>query len=479
MALGVLMVLFLIHIMATYYLFSISMPRSGGEYLYASRGLHPALGFFACWALTIIGISWSGQLTSWEVTYGIADLIYNAGVLGGNVAAINLGIMLNEVNSVAVFLVGIPILLLAFGVIWAGAKTVMRVSWACFIMSFIGLIAIVVASVTSSQELFASRLAELGGISYSEIIAAAQEEGMVLGLTSIGSTVMAGMTYINLNTLGSTYTTNVSGEIKQVGRAQPLALFGSLGLFMLFWGIFYGTMWYAAAPGGDFWIAIAYLQNIDAYSLLPVFPIASQVMLYVTENPILIYLATIGFLFGNFGGIVGLSFGPTRNIFAFSFDRIFPERWAKVDRRGSPYISVAVAFLIALFVFTVYTFTDWMQYILFTITVWFLGWCVTGIAAMTFPWVRKDIFDKSPGPARRMIGGVPLITIIGLLTFIVSAYTVYATTWPLFAGEIPAGNYVTAAIYVIVPFIIFAISYYYRKSKGVPMEKQFAQIPPD
>src|SRR3989304_2833118 len=181
MAWAVSMVLLLAPIMGLYYLFSISMPRSGGEYVYVSRGLHPALGFFSGWALTTIGITWSGQLTSWEVSYGIANLFYNQGILTNNAWLTNVGLMFNEVNSVTTFLVGLPIIILAFVVLWAGAKTVMRVSWACFVMSFIGLIAIVIASATSSQEFFVQRLRDLAGVDYNTLIQTASGQGMMLG----------------------------------------------------------------------------------------------------------------------------------------------------------------------------------------------------------------------------------------------------------------------------------------------------------
>ena len=79
-----LCLLLMLPIMALYYLFSVSMPRSGGEYVYVSRILHPSLGLFANWALTIIGFSWTGTRSSWTVTYGFAPLVYNAGLLYGN-----------------------------------------------------------------------------------------------------------------------------------------------------------------------------------------------------------------------------------------------------------------------------------------------------------------------------------------------------------------------------------------------------------
>ena len=52
--------------------FSVAMPRSGGEYIYISRTLHPALGLFACFIISITALSWTGQLQDWWIRWGFA-----------------------------------------------------------------------------------------------------------------------------------------------------------------------------------------------------------------------------------------------------------------------------------------------------------------------------------------------------------------------------------------------------------------------
>lgn len=477
---GVLMVLTLLPIMAVYWLFSVSMPRSGGEYLYVSRALHPALGLFACWTLTIVGISWTGMLTNWEVNWGIAPFFLNQGILTNNQALYNIGMKLSPgagEGNMLVFAIGSILLLITFFNMWRGAKSVMWASWIAVIVSFIGLAAIVIATFSSSIDIFASRLGSLSGIDYNAMLTRAQELGWEPGIFSITATAMAGATYINLNTLGSTYTTNVAGEIKKIRRAQPLALFGSLFLFMLFWGIFYSSVW--VVPGHEFYGALSY---VDAAGESPFlwFPVANQLVVYMTSNPILIHLATLGFLLGNYGGMLGLSFGPVRNLFAWSFDRILPTGVSKVDRRGSPYVAVLLGGILAWIFFTINNFTPWLSYILFTITLWFAGWVVVGIAGMVFPYTRKDIFERSPAVVQKKLAGIPVISIVGFLTAAVSAWTVYSTTVPAITGLTDLVYLTTTVIVLaVIPFIIYYTAYFYWKAKGVPIELQFKEIPPD
>ncbi len=498
MPLAVLMVLLLLPTMAVYWLFSVSMPRSGGEYLYVSRILHPSLGLFSCWALTIVGISWTGCLTSWEVNWGVAPFFLNEGLLRGSEKLINTGLALYQpIGSNLVYIVGCILLIITFLNMWIGTKSVMIASWISVIISFIGLGCIMYASWTCPKSVFIARLENLtkipavsqrvaeitgGEINYVDwewMMAKGQELGWGgPGKFSTLSTIMAGCTYVNLNTLGSTYTANIAGEIKEVTKAQPLALFGSLFMFMLFWGLFYSTVWFSV-PTSDFYGAIAYL---DAYGINPIpwFPVGNQLVVFMTGNRFLVHGATLGFFMGNYGGMLGLSFGPSRNIFAWSFDRILPPWIAKVDRRGSPWVAVFVSGLLAWIFFTINNYTPWLQFIMFTITLWFAGWTVTGIAGMLFPYLRRDIFERSPEVVKKRIGGVPLITIMGALMAGISAWTVYATTVPAIVGLMELIFLGTTVIILgVVPFIIYVIAHFYWKAKGIPFELQFKEIPPD
>ena len=55
---------------------------------------------------------------------------------------------------------------------------------------------------------------------------------------SIAATIWAGLAFVNLSTLGSTYAANISGEIKKVNIAMPLAQLGSMALFVVYWILF-------------------------------------------------------------------------------------------------------------------------------------------------------------------------------------------------------------------------------------------------
>ena len=84
MGIGVLAVLLIFPVAGLYWYFSVSMPRSGGEYIYVSRVLHPSLGLFSSFVISITALSWTGQLQDWWIRWGLADAIRSVGISSGN-----------------------------------------------------------------------------------------------------------------------------------------------------------------------------------------------------------------------------------------------------------------------------------------------------------------------------------------------------------------------------------------------------------
>ena len=478
-----LLILALFPIAAIYVFMSMSMPRSGGEYIYVSRTLNPLLGFIACWTLTIVGINWSGLLSQWAVNWGFGNLFLAEGVSHNNGTLTHWGKYLSITttdNRWIIWVIASVLLLSAFFVMSRGTKVVMRAMWTVLVVQWVMLIAfIVICLVSGGSNHTISGFEAVQKMSWNDVTGAVKSLGGIPGF-SVAATIWAGLAFVNLSTLGSTYAANISGEIKKINLAMPLSQLGAMALFVVYWVIFSKVANYGIGDANIRALALLETKG-QASAMIGTYPTISYMVVWMTQNWFLVAIAgPVGFLVATWGGVLGLSFGPVRNLFAFAFDGLIPSWFSKVSRNGSPNRAVLLAGVIAWLILTVSVFTTWYSYITYTVTIWMVGWFILGIAAMLFPYIRKDIFEKSPSMVQWKVLNVPVITILGAIGAIVSALTVYAT---FVTGTTPTMNtknlLYTALFFILLPIIIYVIAIIVQKRKGVSMDKRFKTIPPD
>ncbi len=482
---AILFMLSLLPFAAIYVYFSASMPRSGGEYIYISRVLTPFLGFLASWTLTIVGLNWQGNNTNYVINWGFGHTFMQMGLVYKNTALFNLGTeMARTQGSFLVWIMGSISLMLSFYVIYRGIKLFMKFVWAAMILTWIMLAVYAIVMLSVNPTIIAAGMQAMQNIDYQAVLSKAQELGWQPGFYSLTATVMAGLTYMNLTCLGSTYSANIAGEIKRVDKAQPLAQYGSIFLFIIYYEIF--TLVTYHGVGVDLLQAISKLNSQGAdVPIFKAFPQIPYLLVYATQNPILLLIGG-PFAWGliNWVGAMGLAFAPVRNLFAYSFDGMLPPKLNEVNRRGSPVYAVLLGFIISWFQFTVNCITPLLSaYQTYTITIWFFGWIFLSVAAILFPMRRKDIWDKAPEVTRQKWFGVPAIQVAGVLGLIISLAAVYFTLVPSIAGssvyaQLPA-LLTSFGFYMILPIILYFIAIYLNKRRGVPIERRFREVPPD
>jgi amino acid transporter len=485
MQIAILFMLSLLPFAAIYVYFSASMPRSGGEYIYISRVLTPFLGFIASWTLTIVGLNWQGNNTNYVINWGFGHTFMQLGLVYKNQAMFNLGTeMAKTQGSWLVWVMGTISLMLSFYVIYRGIKLFMRFVWFAMILTWVMLAVYAFVMLTVNPAIVAAGMKAVQNIDYQNVLAQAKSLGWQPGLYALLPTVLAGMTFMNLTCLGSTYSANIAGEIKRVDKAQPLAQYGSIILFIVYYEIFTYVTYHGV--GVDLLQAISKLNSQGAdVPIFKAFPQIPYLMVYATQNP---FLLLIGgpFAWGliNWVGAMGLAFAPVRNLFAYSFDGMLPPKFNEVNRRGSPVYAVLLGFAISWFQFTVNCLTPLLSaYQVYTITIWFFGWMFLSIAAIMFPRRRKDIWDKAPEVTRQKLLGAPAIVVWGWVGLFISIGVMIATLLPFFQGasiyaQLPALA-VSFGFYMILPIILYYIAIYMNKRRGVPIEKRFREVPPD
>jgi amino acid transporter len=473
--------LVLLPVMAVFYLFSVSMPRSGGDYIYVSRTLTPVLGLVTSWTFAVIYWTWAGFQGVVTFTYGPALELVARGELAGNQGLVNLGLMI--INNLWVLWALAIVHTLIMGLIaWRGTKASVITLYVVWAASTIGLFAMAAQwLLMPGLAFFKANMLRMTGVSYDSVIALAQQNGLSPGFFVL-PTIYAGVTYVMLNTLGNQGVATVAGEVKEVRKATFLALFGSLGLMALYWVPQYILVF--ELGGREFTTASSYLFQIGKNPF-----IVEPEWLYLTaiagNGSPLLTVYDIGYMMSSWAiGFGGLYFS-TRAVFAWGFDRVFPSLANKVNSRGVPVGAVAVATIGSLIWATLQVwFPQYVRLLGFTTCVWAIAWVLLGIAAIAFPYRRKDIFQKSPDVVRRKILGLPLIVHMGWMTVVVGAFVAYATFLPAITGtNIWYSFYpflTTVLALMLAPVLIFYAYYYYRTRVGkVRMDIQFKEIPPD
>jgi len=236
-----------------------------------------------------------------------------------------------------------------------------------------------------------------------------------------------------------------------------------------------------AGMSKDFFGAISYLYMTgnSNYTLPFTAPFPQFLMPYLTSNPILIILVGLGFAMAPLAAGLAYVLLLTRNVFAWSFDRVVPTKLSALDRRyNSPYMALIVVIVLSMVAQVLWLYTNWLSYIAYGITGLFIVSAICGLAGVVFPYRRKELFEAAPDMVKKRVAGIPVMTILGVLTFIISAFVAYATVLPAYIGTI---NYTYVAVIIltfIVALVIYFISAAYHRRK-IPLSLTFKEIPPE
>jgi amino acid transporter len=118
---------------------SSTMPRSGGDYVFIGRSIHPSLGFLSSWNMFIYStITGQGSFAGYLAFYAFGPMLYVLGSMLGNPSLIQMG----EASLtfpwnfaiVVVLIVGVGVILLL------GLKTSVRIAAVLVILAWVCLL---------------------------------------------------------------------------------------------------------------------------------------------------------------------------------------------------------------------------------------------------------------------------------------------------------------------------------------------------
>ena len=461
-----------------YYYFSVAMPRSGGDYVFVGRVLHPSIGFMTNFFTTLSIITFLAGNAAFATTYGLGTMFVGLGLVYSSPSLIALA---NSISTLPYSFVISAILMSAFVfLIFLHTRVVFRVVVILTAIAILGTVVMVLAFFTASTATFVSNFNLLSGMNYQEIISRA---GMATGFTL--QATLTGAVFTIYNSTGFNWSAYYGGEVKNVKKSQFIGIVGSMLLFAFFAGIIYLAAYYS--PGAAFVNSISYLAGTgnSAYTL-PASPVLNLLVVFANPNPIIIILASLAFIATALSSDAVETFIVTRNLFAWSFDRLMPSWLAKTDSRtNSPYLAVLATWIFSVVLIILYFYTTVFNYLGYTFVCIFATYTLTSLAGIVFPYRRRDIFEAAPDAVKKRIAGIPRITLLGIAGLILGVFIIYSAIQPGVTPPPSGPPLVQALTYLFAPLtglsalIIYAIAYLYRKSQGIDLNLAFKEIPPE
>ncbi len=488
---GLLATILSFFIAATYAQLTAAFPRSGGDYVFNSRILHPAIGFGMNFSLTLWEWFIAGFYAFFFTTSGVSPALVIAGYLTRNNALISLGNAAGE--PILGFVIGTAVNLAFGALILTGTKRVFKALTPIFILSLVGLV--VSMGLLGSSNLSAFRVVfnrfaipwSSSADAYHSAIDASTQAGFSVVASGNLALLPPMLAVASSELIWYFWSTYIAGEVRGSNsiRKQTYTMVGSAAfngiLFVLAMWLILRTMGY------EFLAATTYLGSSGSQ----IFPFIShvtpgtQVVLFIsllTSNSALAVLLPILFAGWSLVIMPPLFLQPNRCVFSWAMDRIAPRRFAEVSKRYHAPIYPTVlgvltceASLVILTLFPSYAYTIFAAGV---IAPAFASMLPTALSAILLPKRRNDIFRLS-GLDRRRVLGLPWVSVTGTIA---AAYLIFLTitffSYPAFGLGSPL-MMVASFGPIVIGVLIYYLAKAYRKRQGIDLSLTFASIPPE
>jgi APA family basic amino acid/polyamine antiporter len=461
-----------------YYIFSVTIPRSGGDYVYISRVLHPSLGVLSAGLTGIFGpllLASTFGATVW-VSSGLSPLLSTLG--RGDLAS-----SLTNTTILTVFGIIVTILFAAL-LIFGGNKAFFRLNNVLYGIAILGVLAGAVAFLAVGHNQFVNLFNSFAagyGTNATGIVNTARSAGYTQPSSGAWA-VFVGSALLYTTYYWVTQSAFVAGEVRSARRSH---FFGMIGASVL---------WYVV---GAFVIVAAYATVgstlISSASYLDYFspsnwkiPTVSFFALYANiaaHNIYLQVLISLAFIFG-FVTVTGWSFIVfSRAVFALSFDRILPARLADINDRFHTPVKAFVVFAVATIILLSLLTIPSAAVQLYTLgvglnVVYMIAFFMTSIALAVLPYRHKQIFETYC-PVKQKIGSIPAISVLGTASAVSLVFYEYVfITNSVFFGV------TTSLLEAMAGIIVFFLAFYfvmqvYRKRQGLDIMLVYRQLPPE
>ncbi len=461
---------FMIYMMNALFL-AVAMPRSGGDYMWISRCVNPAIGYvfngFGSLAMSLIVLGLVALIITQIL--GFCLLIIGVSFIPAFIGPA-LVLMSNAINMprLAVAII-ITIFFVAINAL--GPKPMKWTNYTFFAITMIfSVLLFLVLGFTNPSQVPTTWDSVWGSGAYQEIIDTAAAAGWASASFDFGSTLGA-MRELYFLYIGGTALGFFGSEIKVPKKSFSVGYMGGIVLIV---GIYIGFSALLLSRYGEFVSMYSYVMlgevptTINPY----IFPMANVFAVSLTPNPILQFMLALGPAIWAMAFFPAMLPGMTRLLFSMSFDRFLPERLTRIsEKTHAPYVASIVIGVSAIASIFLYAFAGFIAGALNVIAISSITHFLQGLASFTLPFSRPAVWKSGFGYTLKAI---PVISILGLLTMCFSGF--FMAFFTMLVADV--FSIAVGSVLIGISFAVYAYYAWKNQKEGMPVSKLLGEIPP-
>ena len=453
-----------------------AFPRSGADYVFASRVLGPVWGFMLSGQQVIWNFFWMA-FNAWAmVNFALPGTLQLLGTFTHNQTLINLAGQVTNIWFVVAVAVILQILFAWLHI--SGIKNYflyMKITVSICALSLVIAILVLLFGGSNFQANWDAIVGGTGSLTYQGVIDAAKTAGFNPNTPFNFGATLALMPMVFWIVGFFNGSPQIGGEVKKARSTQFTAMVtatlvngGIVAVLALLVERFIGL---------QFLNSLGYLffnGGVKGLSVTPDFNFMVNVIARSTPVAALLGLAYVLWATNGTPNIIAFI---TRSMLAYSFDRMAPEAMGEVSEKTHTPIK-AILFTVVMGLVAIVVILVWKQAsLLSSMMAQIFGYLVLSIAAIVFPFKFPKLWQSTT--SARKVAGIPLVAGTGVLSVLfIGVMGYYFGFYPIFGANTPL-SLTAVAITIIIPIIYYFAYRAAQKSKGIDVDLAYKEIPPE
>jgi amino acid transporter len=460
----------LVPIALAYYLWSVTLPRTGGNYVYLSRSMPLGLAVIFNYIELYTFLFFTAFAASFTAPV-VAGTLWFLGAHSGNEW------MLTAAEDLSgkwwTFGLGIATLAVGLAVQLRGTQTFFRIQRVLFPLALLTTVVMLIALLFVSADEFGRHFQSLTGASMDEVVKTATAEGFASPGFDLWATLKA-VVWPVITMWAFFFSISFGGEIKSAKKGQFLGIVGSCVAFGVFACI--ASIIINGSIPIDQMGALVWNNTLGTGVSLPTLATVPTVAMIAVNSPVIAVLIGISFVLWVLFWATNIPSYCARTLFAHSIDRLAPAAIGYVTpRHRVPLGALLAAYGLATGFFILFVFTSFFAALAIGIPLFF-AWIASLASGAILPKTRPTLWQRSPASAYR-IGPLPLMSAAcGLGVVILLAVEVLVYEDPS-AVATSRNSLIAIGAIIALAVVAYVVMSQIRRRQGVELEQLTKEIP--